>query len=157
MQGAVFTFPRPKALDGMSGEEIEAVCAKGLLSQLLGEHRRLGRDDPRVFTRSQLLEDGLPLRCAPKREPERQSGVFVEYLKDAQELRRQGGAAFTKREYHDFIRGTAAEFAKLSPTELEAALQKTRGRHLARGSAGNADSAPAPIPVDPGGGGGSKM
>jgi hypothetical protein len=57
-----------QACDG-DNADIERVCASGLLSQALTDHRQLGREDPRYKTRSQLLEDGVPLKCAVKKSP----------------------------------------------------------------------------------------
>ena len=64
-----------------SDADIERICSSGLLSMILGEHRRMGREDPRWITRSQLLENGVLLRAAaaPKSAPQ-PGGAFVQWM-----------------------------------------------------------------------------
>ena len=44
--------------------EIERYAATGLLTQLLSEHRRLGRPDPRVTSRRDSIASGLGINAA---------------------------------------------------------------------------------------------
>ena len=46
------------------GVEVEKICSAGYCNQLLTQHRLNGGADPRCVTRSQLLEDGVELRCS---------------------------------------------------------------------------------------------
>jgi len=141
-----------QALQGMGGEDIEAIASKGLLGQILTEHRRLGGDDPRTSTRAQLLEDGVPLLCANKPAGlRRQPGTFVEFLKEANRVRKQssGGARLSKTDYDKFVEATAEEWRTASSAMQESVLHDVRATSAARAD-GAVDVAPPAVVRDRG-------
>ena len=81
---------------------MEAVYANSMLTQILGEHRRIGNDDPRVTTRSQLLEMGVPLRCAPKSAPPQQCSSFFKFLQRENTTRKKNDIRLTAVAYKEW-------------------------------------------------------
>ena len=89
-------------------ELCEATCCKGFLQQLLTEHYRRGGDNPKVTTRAQLLEDGVPIRSGPKAQlvatEISQCGTFTKHLADANRKRKSQGVVLNRAEYNDWVR-----------------------------------------------------
>ena len=113
--------------------EVEKVVAASFLTQMLTEHLALGRPDPRIVTRKQLVDSGLQTRVAQsKQKVERTwAGTFVEYKSLAEEARRSAGISLSKEDYRLWLRKIAADFANV-PDEVkqEFALAK-QARDLA--------------------------
>jgi hypothetical protein len=109
----------------------ERICASGLLAQVLTEHTRLGGNDPRGWTRQQLVERGVPLRCThnKKRKACSQSGTFVHWMEREEAQRRHQNLRLTKAEYLAWQKSKAAEFRELKVEEKEMQLQQCRSAH----------------------------
>ena len=48
--------------------DIERLVATSLLCQMLSDHLKSGRDDPRVQTKKGLLREGVPIQCQKKKQ-----------------------------------------------------------------------------------------
>ena len=71
----------------------ERVAATSFLGQILNEHKANGGDDPRWSSRTQLLEDGVQLRCSKKESKPQQCGTFVHFMAKAERDRKEAEAA----------------------------------------------------------------
>ena len=96
----------------------ERLVSAGLLTQILKAHRLAGNPDPRVTTRKELIEMGVPLRC--NAEDSGRGGLqpatayISEKLAAAAETRRVQGTRASRAEVREHTVALAAEFAQLT-------------------------------------------
>lgn len=58
--------------------DVERFCAAGFMTQLLSDHRKRGRFDPKVTTREQLLHSGVAIAASrPSEPPQRRASNFA--------------------------------------------------------------------------------
>ena len=107
-----------KSVMGSPECDVERLCASGYVTQWLAEHLLRGGDNPCAATRQQLIEDGVPLRCAAKKKkaakgPQRPCGPFVHWLGKEDADRKARGQKLDKGAYNDWRRGKAVEWNNL--------------------------------------------
>ena len=122
--------------------EVEKVVAASFLTQMLTEHLALGRPDPRIVTRKQLVDSGLQTRVAQKHDKVARSwaGTFVEYKSLAESKRRAAGVSLSQEDYRLWLRKLAADFANVvSDEDKKEFASAKRTRELA------ADEPPPPV------------
>ena len=73
----------------------ERICATALLGQLLAQHLQWEEaEDPRATTRRQLLEDGVPIRCAKRQgcpAATKPKGAYINHMQKVEGERRGRG------------------------------------------------------------------
>jgi CRISPR/Cas system CMR-associated protein Cmr5 small subunit len=82
--------------------EAERICSTGFLCQLLTEHLRHGRPDPRGIVRADLVSSGVALRCMQKVKDSKPRGSFVNYMMKQEEARRNEGIVLNKQAYREW-------------------------------------------------------
>jgi hypothetical protein len=113
--------------------DIERFAASGLLAQVLSEHKRLGHDDPRCVTRSQLIEDKVPIAAAAAAQKKARatrgpSSGFVHWMKKEEAKRKKSGTKLSREEYLVWQQSKGAEFNALpvekKTLEMQEALKE---------------------------------
>ena len=128
--------------------EVERVVANGFLSQMLQQHRKLGRDEPYCTTRGRLVEDGVAIRAAPKSTSKsKPAGGFVVWMKAAEAARKAAGVQMNRAEYMEWQKLKSKEFRELPREEQLAHAQVARVQFLTRQAAPVAEL-PDPVPTD---------
>ena len=122
-----------RAMGGrMTSSDAEAVCAKGLLMQLLVEHTRAGGDNPKHVTREQLLQDGVPIAAAASvassASDRKQCGPFVMFTNYENNQRKAAGIKLTKDAYRNFLNTLTVRWAS-EPLLRAMWLEKARNAH----------------------------
>jgi hypothetical protein len=123
-----------KALDGnMKASQLEAICSKGFLMQLLSEHLKLGNENPRTLSRSQLLADGMPLRCGQRikkrkrlEETPHQCGTFVQFRNLEDKKRKEANIQMDRTAYVHFVQDLQMRWAAMTGEEAQIHLQGAR-------------------------------
>ena len=128
------------------------------MQQLLTEHHRLGRDDPRVVTRGQLVELGVPIAALRQAGKQKQCGIFVHFKQKLEREERVGeigeasesdGSAEpapkrrrrSRAEYRAWLQTVSSRFQALSELEiniLKAEAKQAHADKLDRHAAGTA-------------------
>ena len=103
-----------------SDMHIERVVSVGMLLQLLNEHNRVGRQNPLVVKKEQLLEAGVPLKCRPKARiwAPQPGGLFVCFLNRKETERKDAGIVMKRDEWLAFRKKAVVDFGKLDEAEL---------------------------------------
>ena len=116
------------------GDQPQAVCSKGFLSQVLAEHLRIGGRNPKVMHHSQMVAAGMDIRRAPAQTGEgaqRECGAFVLFRNSRESERRLAGIKYNKAQYKASCARLVAEWNALNLAEREAWKQKSRSNYLA--------------------------
>ena len=109
--------------------EAERIVASGFLQQILGQHTG---HDPRAVSRAQLLERGLPLRCAAKkRKFSRACGPFVHWMRKQEAARKTRGEVLNAEAYLAWQQEKVHEWkTHVSRDEKEYELRQAIGEHI---------------------------
>ena len=104
-----------KAICDDHGVFAERMLSSGFVAQVLSEHVRLGRTNPRAVTRAQLLEAGVPLRAAAgvKGVASSAGGVFPYWMRRKEHERKTSGISFNRDQYTRWQQARAAEWMDL--------------------------------------------
>ena len=127
--------------------DAERIPSVGLMSEMLTEHKKLSRQDPRTLTRSQLLSAGVPILAKRKTAPQRVAGSFIEYRKNHDQERIEHGIALNKAEYTDYVKDLGLRFRAEAPA-VRAECKAKVDRIFAEASAGG-DSEELPDSMPP--------
>ena len=110
--------------------DVERVVSTGFLTQALSEHALRGGDDPRWPTRQQLLDDGVPLRCARPKSYTRPQGPFVCFMNKEDAARKARGDRMNKAEYSDWRRLKYIEFMTLPDLSRQRYALDAKAAHV---------------------------
>lgn len=108
--------------------DVERLCSTGFLAQVLSFHLARDGEDPRFTTRQQLLEDGVPLRCAPVKldKPAPPRGSYVNWMMKEEAARARDGIQLNKAQYRWWQKRKAEEFQALQEDEKAFHLQEAK-------------------------------
>ena len=115
------------------GDQPQAVCSKGFLSQVLAEHLRIGGRNPKVMHHSQMLAAGMDIRRAPAQTEEgakRECGAFVLFRNSRESERKLAGIKYNKAQNKASCARLVAEWNAMSLAEREVWKQKSRSDYL---------------------------
>ena len=111
------------------------ICGAGLLTQMMQEHKKLGRQSPKALSRKYLLDQGVPIhattRARPlrgklrKTGPLRNTGPFILYKKDMDNKRIKDGIHFNGGQHYKWLRSLSETFRKLPEERLLAYTQRS--------------------------------
>ena len=105
---------------GSDMPDSERFVAMSLLSQMMKAHRTLGRTDPVVTSRAELLKDGVPIRagCKPAKCQRRgDGGGVIAYVNQKHQERISAGVSMNLAECWEFSRICGEKFASMSKDE----------------------------------------
>ena len=133
---------------GSDMPDAERFVAMSLLAQMMKAHRSLGRADPVIASRAELLQAGVPLRawCKPaKLQRRRDCGALFAYVNQMQQENISAGFhQFTAAENYEFRRGCSERFASLSKAEQKPFADKAQ-HLLAQRDAAADEAKPADV------------
>jgi len=101
--------------------EIEKMSALAHLSEILTDHLRCG-EDPRITTRAQLLEDKVPIKCAPREATPHQGSPWLFYLAQ-REVDSGRTGRMLKHEYDEWRASVRRDYDDL-PSEFHRYLRQ---------------------------------
>ena len=114
--------------------DIERLVSVSLLAQILTEHRRLGRRDPRVQTKQELLDMGVPLQCRRQERGPGQCGIFVKYFRKLDSERKEQNIQLKRPEWEAFRESCRIDFKNMDENDprMQALLQEVQADYQAQ-------------------------
>ena len=104
---------------GRHAVDIERFISTGFLGHLLKNHRELDRQDPRVTTRQQLLQMGVPLQARPRQSIiQHPGGPWVPYFNAQDAQRKAEGRVMNRAAWEAFRDECRLDFLNLSEAEM---------------------------------------
>ena len=119
------------------------ICGAGLLTQMMKERKKLGRQSPKTLSRKYLVKLGVPIHATTRKRPLwgklrkkaclRTAGPFILFKKDMDNKRIKDGIRFNGGQHYRWLRSLSETFRKLPKERLLAYTQ--RSEHEFRRSA----------------------
>jgi hypothetical protein len=129
--------------------DAERMCSSSVLTQMMTEHRRLGRSNPKCVTRSKLIDGGVPIRATKRARVSKPAGSFLAYKQQMDSQRLASGIHLGVFEYRTWLASLGETFSSMPDEERQAfqdEVQRTHSRKQAEADEDPVDS----IPVDVG-------
>ena len=112
------------------------ICGAGLLTQMMQEHKKLGRQSPKTLSRKYLVNLGVPIHATTRQRPfvgggvrkkacSRTAGPFVLFKKDMDNKRIKDGIRFNGGQHYRWLRSLSETFRKLPEEQLLAYTQRS--------------------------------
>ena len=117
--------------------DVETVCSKGFLAEILHEHASLGRLFPGVLHRQHLIEDGVPLRAQRKamkkaKAEHRTASGFVLFKADCEARAEQEAPRRNKVEHRNYLIDLSSQWKAMSDETQQPYKDRARAQHSRR-------------------------
>lgn len=117
---------------GGEAVDVERLASNGFLTQMVAEHLKGGGCDPRIVTRQQLLQDGVPLRCFQKARRSKPRGGFVNWMMKEEMERKKQGVMLSREEYRRWQKQKAAQWNELPMVRQALEVAEALAAHTSR-------------------------